>query len=95
MFIYIYSIAVKSQLIFQVLRTTTEIIHCHNLDHETRPACKVLRPLTLTSLWVILFPGEAGFLPALENGVYQILAQPCVQVLCLLLVRSVLLGKIL
>lgn len=67
---------------------TTQIRHGHNLDHQTRPASKVLGALTLTRLRVVLLPCETRLLPALEDGVDKILTQSGVEVLGLGLVGA-------
>lgn len=67
-----------------------KILHGHDLDHQTGPASKVLRPLALARLGVVLFPREARLLPALVHRVDNVSAQTAVQVPGRLLVRAVL-----
>ena len=57
-----------------MLTTTGQIIHCHDLDYQARPASEVLCPLALASLRVILLPGKASLLPALVDGVNKVLS---------------------
>lgn len=54
---------------------TTQIRHSHNLDHQTRPARKMLRALPFTRLGVILFPRKARLLPTLINSIDQVIAK--------------------
>lgn len=68
--------------------TTAQIRHGHDLNHQTRPAGKVLGALTLARLRVVLLPCETRLLPALENGVDQILTESGVEVLGLGLVGA-------
>ena len=49
-----------------------QVWHGHDLDHQARPARKVLRPLTRTRLGIILLPREARFLPLLVDIVDEI-----------------------
>lgn len=75
--------------------STLQVIHGHNLDHQTRPARKVLVALSRARLRVVLLPREARFLPALEDGVDEVLAQANVQLAGLFAVRTALRGKVL
>ena len=75
-----------------VVSVAAEVFHCHDLDHEARPARKVLRALARACLGVVLFPCEASLFPALVDRVHEVLAQGCVHALRLLLVRAALLG---
>jgi hypothetical protein len=52
-----------------------QIRHPHDLDDEAGPAREVLRALALACLGIVLFPGEAGFFPAVVDGVYDVFAQ--------------------
>ena len=54
---------------------TTQIRHSHNLDHQTRPARKMLRALPFTRLGIILFPRKARLLPTLINSIDQVIAE--------------------
>jgi hypothetical protein len=54
---------------------STQIRHSHNLDHQTRPARKMLRALPFTRLGVILFPRKARLLPTLINSIDQVIAK--------------------
>jgi hypothetical protein len=55
---------VNSQLIMPNLPLpTTQIWHPHDLDHETRPAREMLRPLPLARFRVILLPCKACLVP--------------------------------
>ena len=68
----------------------TEILHRHDLDNQTGPARKVLCALACATLGVVLLPGEPRLLPALVDGVDEVLAQARVEVLGLGLVWAVL-----
>ncbi|KAG7125085.1 hypothetical protein HYQ46_010577 [Verticillium longisporum] len=72
-----------------------EVLHGHNLDDEARPAGKVLRALALARLGVVLLPGEAGRLPALEDGVDEVRAEARVDVPGALLEGALLGGDVL
>lgn len=60
--------------------------HSHNLDDQAGPASEVLSTLTSASLGVVLLPSEAGLLPALVDGLDEVLPELVVHLLCLLLV---------
>ena len=53
----------------------TQIRHSHNLDNQARPTSKVLGTLSLSGLRVILLPRKSCLLPALIDGVDQVLAE--------------------
>jgi hypothetical protein len=55
----------------------------------------VLRPLSLASFGVVLFPSKARLLPALVHSIDKVLAKLGVQLLCAGLVWSLLLGNVL
>lgn len=42
---------------------TTQIGHPHNLHHQGRPTCEMLRSLTLACFWVKLLPGKSRLFP--------------------------------
>lgn len=63
-----------------------EVLHGHDLDHQAGPASEVLRALARARLGVVLLPCEARLLPALVDGVDEVLAQAGVEVLGLGLV---------
>lgn len=75
--------------------TLAEIRHGHHVHHHTGPAGKVLSSLPLTRVWIILFPGETGFLPLLEDVLDQVLTQLRVHFPRLVLVRTLCDGGIL
>jgi hypothetical protein len=54
-------------------RLPTQIRHRHDLDHQARPASKMLRTLALARLRIILLPREARLLPALIHRVDEVL----------------------
>ncbi len=81
------------QLIMRLL--ALQVLHGHNLDHQTRPAGKMLRALPRARLRIVLLPRVARLLPAVVHGVDQVLAQANVQVARLLAVRAALRGKVL
>lgn len=72
-----------------------QIFHSHQLHYQTSPSGKVLRALSCASLRVVLLPSKAGFLPALVDGVNEVLTQACVQIGSLVTVRAALLGDML
>ena len=47
--------------------TPTQIRHCHNLHHQTRPAREMLRSLASARFRVILLPREARSFPFVED----------------------------
>lgn len=53
----------------------------HNLHHQAGPAREMLRALSLTSIRIVLFPREARLLPALIDGLNQVLAELAVKLL--------------
>ena len=55
--------------------TPLQIRHRHNLHHQARPACKMLRSLPRSCLRVILLPREPGLFPLIENVVYEVFAE--------------------
>jgi hypothetical protein len=61
--------------LISLLLALTEIRHSHNLDHQTRPARKMLRALPFTRLGVILFPRKARLLPTLIHSIDQVIAK--------------------
>lgn len=74
---------------------TAQVLHGHDFDDQTRPACKVLGALAGTGLGVVLLPCEARLGPGLVDGLDEVLAQARVQVPGFGLVRTFLLGGIL
>ncbi len=72
-----------------------QVRHGHELDHQAGPAGKVLRPLALARFGVVLLPCEAGLLPAVVDGVHDVLAQAGVQISRLRLVGPILGGEFL
>ena len=50
---------------FATSSLSPQVRHIHNLNHQARPARKMLRPLALSRLRIILFPREARLLPLL------------------------------
>ena len=51
---------------------SVQVRHRHNFNHQTGPACEMLRSLSSARLRVILFPREARLLPLVEDVVHQI-----------------------
>lgn len=75
--------------------STAQVLHGHDLDHQTGPARKVLGALAGTRLGVVLLPCEARVDPGLVDGFDEVLAQARVQVSGLGLVGAFLLGGVL
>jgi len=65
-----------------------QVRHAHDFDDQTRPSGKMLCPLTSAGVGVVLLPSESCFLPALVDGVDQVLSQLRVDLAGLLLMRS-------
>lgn len=55
--------------------TPTQIRHRHNLNHQTRPARKMLRSLPLPCFRIILLPREACSFPFIEDIFDEVLAK--------------------
>ena len=66
----------------------TEIRHDHDVDHQARPAGKVLCPLSMPRVRIILLPCKTSLLPFAEDVLYQIDPQLGINLKCLLLVRA-------
>lgn len=49
-----------------------QIRHCHNFNHQTGPACEMLRSLSSARFRVILFPREARLFPLSEDVIHEI-----------------------
>lgn len=67
----------------------------HNLDDQAGPAGEVLGALALARFRVVLLPREARLLPALVDGLDQVLAELSVQLCGALRVRAGGLGGVL
>jgi hypothetical protein len=61
-------------------RALSQRRHAHKLNHQARPASKVLRSLAPSRLWVVLLPREARLLPRVEDRIYEVLAEAGVQI---------------
>ena len=73
----------------------TQIRHCHDLDHQARPAREMLRSLSSASLRVVLLPCEARAFPFVEDVVDEVLAEGGVDVCGLRFMRARLSSNIL
>ena len=60
------------QLPMHDLLRSVQVRHRHNLNHQTCPACEMLRSLSSASLRVILFPREARLFPLIEDVINEI-----------------------
>lgn len=60
----------------------THVRHSHDLHHQARPACEVLRSLAKSCLGVVLLPREACSFPIVEDVFYKILAEVGVELGC-------------
>lgn len=49
-----------------------QIRHAHNLNHQTSPACEMLRALSLAGFGVVLLPRETGFRPFVVDGLDEV-----------------------
>lgn len=56
--------------------------HSHNLNDQTGPASKMLRPLSLACRRIILLPCEARILPAFKHSLDEILSEFGVNLCC-------------
>jgi len=68
--------------------TTTQIRHDHQINHQARPARKMLGALPQPRLGMILLPRETGALPLAVHILDQIPAEAHVDASGLLLLRS-------
>ena len=88
------SIARRRASLFSMLQlivplpSLAEIGHHHDVDHQACPTRKVLSPLTLTGLWVVLLPCEAGLLPLAIDVLYKITPKLNIDLSSLLLMRA-------
>lgn len=63
-------------------RRCGQLGHRHHVNHHTGPAGEVLSALAVTSVGVVLLPGESSLLPLPEDVLDQVLAQSVVQLAC-------------
>lgn len=86
---------IDGALQFVAYMIITQILHSHNLDHQTRPSREMLSALTSARVRVILLPGKASLLPALVDRLHEVLTQIRVELTSLVYVRTVLRSDIL
>lgn len=78
----------KIQPLKLVVLLPTQILHPHNLDHQTCPAGEMLRPLSRACLGIVLLPRKPGALPLVEDVGDKVYPQARVHVSSLLLVPA-------
>ncbi len=67
---------------------SAQVWHRHDFHYQTRPAGEMLRPLSRTSLGIILLPREACPFPFVEDIVDEVFAERGVDFGCLRFVRA-------
>lgn len=72
---YLYTTQYDLQFIMSSTKLpfpSTEVRHIHNPNHQTCPTGEMCRPLPLSCLGIILFPGKVCLLPRIIHRVDKV-----------------------